>query len=189
MPRFCANLNFLFTEVPLLDRFEAAAEAGFKAVEIGNPYEASASDIAARLKTNGLALALINTTAGDAPRVSAGARRLRGREKDFDADIENALGLLRSDRLQADPRHGGARAPGRTPRDVVANLKRAAPKAAAASVTLVIEPMQPPRHPRLLPQTSSPRRGAVINEVARPTRPAVRHLSPGQVESGDVLWR
>ena len=54
MPRFCANLNFLFTEVPLLDRFEAAAKAGFKAVEIGNPYEASAAEIAARLKANGL---------------------------------------------------------------------------------------------------------------------------------------
>ena len=40
MPRFAANLNFLFTEVPFLDRFEAAAKAGFKAVEIGNPYEA-----------------------------------------------------------------------------------------------------------------------------------------------------
>ena len=50
MPRFCANLNFLFTEVPLLERFAAAAKAGFKAVEIGNPYEASASDVAARLK-------------------------------------------------------------------------------------------------------------------------------------------
>ena len=77
MPRFCANLNFLFTEVPLLDRFEAAAKAGFKAVEIGNPYEASAADIAARLKANGLTLALINTTAGDAERrASAGAARL-----------------------------------------------------------------------------------------------------------------
>ena len=35
MPRFAANLNFLFTELPFLDRFEAAAKAGFKAVEIG----------------------------------------------------------------------------------------------------------------------------------------------------------
>ena len=64
MPRFCANLNFLFTEVPLLDRFEAAAKAGFKAVEIGNPYEASAAEIAAKLKSNGLTLVLINTTLG-----------------------------------------------------------------------------------------------------------------------------
>ena len=42
MPRFAANLNFLFTELPFLDRFEAAAKAGFKAVESTNLYEASA---------------------------------------------------------------------------------------------------------------------------------------------------
>ena len=56
MPRFCANLNFLFTEVPLLDRFEAAAKAGFKAVEIGNPYEASAATSRPGSKANGLTL-------------------------------------------------------------------------------------------------------------------------------------
>src|SRR5205085_2781222 len=91
MPRFCANLNFLFTEVPLLDRFDAAAKAGFKAVEIGNPYDASASDIAARLKSNGLALALINTSAGDPAKGERGRGALAGREKDFDADLETAL--------------------------------------------------------------------------------------------------
>ena len=91
MPRFCANLNFLFTEVPLLDRFEAAAKAGFKAVEIGNPYEASAGEIAAKLKANGLALALINTSPGDAAKGERGRSALAGREKDFDADLEAAL--------------------------------------------------------------------------------------------------
>ena len=91
MPRFCANLNFLFTEVPLLERFEAAAKAGFKAVEIGNPYEASAGEIAARLKANGLTLVLINTTAGDAAKGERGRSALAGREKDFDADMEGAL--------------------------------------------------------------------------------------------------
>ncbi len=41
MPRFAANLNFLFTELPFLDRFEAAAKAGFTAVESTNLYEAT----------------------------------------------------------------------------------------------------------------------------------------------------
>src|SRR5688572_27675220 len=91
MPRFCANLNFLFQEVPLLDRIEAAAKAGFKGVEIGNPYEASAADIAARLKGTGLTLALINTTAGDGKAGERGRSALPGREKDFDADLANAL--------------------------------------------------------------------------------------------------
>ncbi len=76
MPRFCANLNFLFTELPFLDRFEAAAKAGFKAVEIGNPYEAPAAEVAARLKANGLTLALFNTPAGDAAAGERGRRRL-----------------------------------------------------------------------------------------------------------------
>ncbi len=63
MPRFAANLSFLFTELPFLDRFEAAAKAGFKAVESTNVYEAAAADVAARLKANGLTLALFNTPA------------------------------------------------------------------------------------------------------------------------------
>ena len=91
MPRFCANLNFLFTEVPLIERLDAAAKAGFKAVEIGSPYEVTAVDLAARLKANGLALALINTTAGDGAEGERGRSALAGREKDFDADLETAL--------------------------------------------------------------------------------------------------
>src|SRR5687768_14271344 len=91
MPRFCANFNFLFLEVRLPDRSKAAAKAGFKGVEIGNPYEAAAADIAARLKANGLTLALINTTAGDAKAGERGRSALAGREKDFDADLANAL--------------------------------------------------------------------------------------------------
>jgi hydroxypyruvate isomerase len=74
MPRFCANLTFLFTELPFLDRFEAAAKAGFKAIEAGNPYEASAADVASRLRTHGLAPALFNTPAGNAAAASADVR-------------------------------------------------------------------------------------------------------------------
>ncbi|HEY5832240.1 MAG TPA: TIM barrel protein, partial [Hyphomicrobiaceae bacterium] len=125
MPRFCANFNFLFLEVPLLDRFEAAAKAGFKGVEIGNPYEASAADIAARLKANGLTLALINTTAGDAKVGERGRSALAGREKDFDADLANALAYCEATgcklvHVMAGLVHQGAR------RDTfVANLKKA----------------------------------------------------------------
>ena len=39
MPRFAANLSFMFNEVPFADRFEAAAKAGFRAVEFLNPFE------------------------------------------------------------------------------------------------------------------------------------------------------
>ena len=65
MPRFAANLSMLFTEQPILDRFKAAAEAGFSAVEFMFPYEFAARDIAAALKDNGLELVLHNLPAGD----------------------------------------------------------------------------------------------------------------------------
>src|SRR5262249_33774579 len=141
MPRFCANLNFLFTEVPLLDRFGAATGAGFKAVEIGNPYEASAADVARRLASHGLELVLINTTAGDPAKGERGRSALPGREEDFAGDFEAALaycaatgcGLIH---IMAGLVHQGAR------RDVfIANLKKAARRGAAAGVAVVIEPI------------------------------------------------
>src|SRR5690606_23204217 len=65
MPRFAANLSFMFLEVPFLDRFEAAAKAGFRAVEFLFPYENQPEEIASRLKANGLTQALFNLPPGD----------------------------------------------------------------------------------------------------------------------------
>jgi 2-dehydrotetronate isomerase len=185
MPRFCANLNFLFTELPLLDRFEAAAKAGFKAVEIGNPYEASASDIAARLKGHGLTLALINTTAGDAGKGERGRSALAGREKDFDADMETALAYCAATgckliHVMAGLVHQGAR------RDTfVANLKTASRKAAAAGVSVVIEPINRRDIPGYF-LNKLPEARAVIHEVAEPNLGLQFDLYHRQIEDGDV---
>jgi hydroxypyruvate isomerase len=65
MPKFAANLSMLFTELPFLDRFDAAASAGFKGVEFLFPYDFDADDLAARLKANGLTQALFNLPAGN----------------------------------------------------------------------------------------------------------------------------
>jgi hydroxypyruvate isomerase len=65
MPKFAANLSMLFTELPFLDRFEAAASAGFSGVEFLFPYDYDASDLAARLKANGLQQVLFNFPAGN----------------------------------------------------------------------------------------------------------------------------
>ena len=65
MPRFAANLSMMFTEHAFLDRFEAAAKAGFKAVEFLFPYEFPADEIGARLKAHGLTQALFNLPPGD----------------------------------------------------------------------------------------------------------------------------
>lgn len=65
MPKFSANLSMMFTELPFLERFEAAARAGFAAVEYVSPYEASKQDVAARLRDNNLTQALFNLPPGD----------------------------------------------------------------------------------------------------------------------------
>lgn len=91
MPNFAANLSMMFTEVAFLDRFKAAADAGFRAVEFLFPYEYAASEIAARLKQNGLTQALFNLAPGDWEKGERGMGILPGREDNFAASIEKAI--------------------------------------------------------------------------------------------------
>src|SRR5581483_5768594 len=72
MPRFCANISMLFTERAFPERFEAAARAGFRAVEIQFPYRWGASDLAARARAAGVEIVQINLPAGDAERSDRG---------------------------------------------------------------------------------------------------------------------
>ena len=65
MPRLAANLNYLFTEVDLLDRFAAAAAAGFRGVEYQHPYDQDKHAMAGRLRDHDLAMVLMNLPAGD----------------------------------------------------------------------------------------------------------------------------
>jgi hydroxypyruvate isomerase len=65
MVQFAANLSMMFNEVQFLDRFDAAAKAGFKGVEYLFPYDFEAEEISARLKEHGLKQVLFNTPAGD----------------------------------------------------------------------------------------------------------------------------
>ena len=65
MPRLAANLSMMFNEVPFLDRFEAAAKAGFTAVEFLFPYEHAAEEVGKRLRAAGLTQALFNLPPGN----------------------------------------------------------------------------------------------------------------------------
>src|SRR5512133_1176780 len=65
MPRFAANLTLLFTEVPFLERFEAAARAGFRAVEFVSPYEHRPEDVARAAREAGVETVLFNLPPGD----------------------------------------------------------------------------------------------------------------------------
>lgn len=91
MPRFAANLTMMFTERPFPERFEAAARAGFRAVEYLWPYEHPASELKALLDRHGLKQVLFNTTAGDVAAGEWGRAALPGREADARQDIRQAL--------------------------------------------------------------------------------------------------
>ncbi|CAI1112718.1 2-oxo-tetronate isomerase [Serratia entomophila] len=91
MPKFAANLSMMFNELPFLERFDAAAAQGFKAVEFLFPYEHPAELLAQKLRTNGLQQVLFNTAPGDADAGEWGLAALPGREQDARAEIDRAL--------------------------------------------------------------------------------------------------
>ena len=91
MPRFAANLSMMFNEVPFLDRFEAAAKAGFTAVEFLFPYDHPAKEVGARLHGNGLTQALFNLPPGDWAAGEKGFAALPDRFADLQASLRTAL--------------------------------------------------------------------------------------------------
>ncbi|PDT02876.1 hydroxypyruvate isomerase [Rhizobium chutanense] len=91
MPVFAANLTMMFNEWAFLDRFDAAADAGFAAVEYLFPYEATPEAIAERLARNNLQQALFNLPPGDWAAGERGIAALPGRFDAVKADVERAL--------------------------------------------------------------------------------------------------
>jgi hydroxypyruvate isomerase len=91
MPRFAANLTMMFTEVPFLDRFAAAAKAGFTAVEFLFPYDHPAEEVGKRLHEAGLTQALFNLPPGDWAAGEKGFAALPARFDDLKRSFETAL--------------------------------------------------------------------------------------------------
>ncbi|MET4805077.1 2-oxo-tetronate isomerase [Limibacillus sp. MBR-115] len=91
MPRFAANLTMLFNERPFLDRFTAAADAGFEAVEFLFPYDHSPQQVADMLHGCGLTQALFNLPPGDWAAGERGIAGLPGREQEFQDSVGLAL--------------------------------------------------------------------------------------------------
>jgi hydroxypyruvate isomerase len=111
MPQFAANLTMMYPELPFLDRFEAAANDGFKAVEYLFPYAYAKEELAARLQDHGLQQVLFNAPPGgtDAASIdlawntnSRGTASVPGRETEFKTGFELALryaAVLKSPRI------------------------------------------------------------------------------------------
>jgi hydroxypyruvate isomerase len=91
MPRLAANLAYLFTERPFMERFAAAAAAGFTAVELQFPYDHPPSAVRAELEKHGLTMLGINSPPGNAEAGEFGLACVPGREAEFAALFRKAL--------------------------------------------------------------------------------------------------
>ena len=91
MPRFAANISMLFAELPYLERFAAAANAGFEAVEILFPYEIAAKETQRALLRNGLDLLLINAPPPNYTGGAPGYAAVPGGQDRFQRDIRRVL--------------------------------------------------------------------------------------------------
>jgi hydroxypyruvate isomerase len=144
MPKFAANLSMMFQEIPnFLDRFDAAAKAGFKGVEFLFPYDRPPAAIAERLEKNRLTLALFNTVPGDWNAGERGLAALPGREQQFRDGVDKAIEYAKASKCRTIHAMAGLWPEGRPKSEAtyIENLRWAADRAAAAELTVIIEPI------------------------------------------------
>lgn len=145
MPRYSANLSFLYPDLPFLDRFAAAAADGFRAVEYAVPYVATPEVLAERLAAHGLVQALFNLPAGDWDGGERGIACHPDRIEEFRAGIDTAIRYARALNCTTVNCLAGIRPAKVTTaaldKTLVYNLRYAAPRLADAGIRLVIEPI------------------------------------------------
>jgi hydroxypyruvate isomerase len=189
MPRLAANLGLLFTERPPLERFGAAAAAGFSAVELQFPYAEPASAMRAELDRCGLTMLGINTATGKPGEFGLGA--VPGREQDFAATFRQALDYIVEMGGSAIHCMAGVVTPEQqsdATRTFVANLKAAAALAVEKDIMLLIEPI----NLRDRPNYFLHRAGQAADIIDRVGTPNVKmqfdfyHL---QIAEGDLIRR
>ena len=145
MPKFAANLTMLFAEVPFLERFALARQAGFTHVEYLFPYAFKVEDLKAELEKHGLQQVLFNLPSGDWAAGDRGIGASPGRESEFRAGVAKAieyaaaLGVPRLNCL------AGKRVPGRSDAEhqdtLVRNARFVAEELAKHGLELLVEPI------------------------------------------------
>ena len=204
MPRFAANLSMLYTELPFLDRFEAAARDGFQGVEFLFPYAFAPEDIAARLRGNGLQQVLFNAPPGgsDAAGFEAawaagqrGTAAVVGAEADFRTGVQWALRY--ADALDCPRIHCMAGLlPEAASADQISaassvyesNLRWAAAQAAAAGREVLIEPINPRDIPRFFLNRQDDAH-AIVQKIGAPNLKVQFDLYHCQIVEGDVATK
>ncbi|MGR6973875.1 2-oxo-tetronate isomerase [Streptomyces cynarae] len=192
MPRFAANLSMMYTEHDFLDRFAAASADGFEAVEYLFPYAYDATELRRRLDDHGLRQVLFNAPPGAWESGERGMAALPGREAELRSGIDRALEYaaeLGSPRVHV---MAGLVRPDATPverarhRDTyLANLARAAERAAAAGVDILIEPINGRDMPGYF-LTTQAEAHAVVRDVGASNLKVQLDLYHCQIVEGDL---
>ncbi|MDP1899919.1 MAG: hydroxypyruvate isomerase family protein [Rubrivivax sp.] len=193
MPQFAANLSLMYTEHAFLDRFEAAADDGFAAVEYLFPYAFDRAEIAARLAGHGLVQALFNAPPGDFEAGERGIACLPGREAEFRRGFleqalpyAQALGCRRVHVMAGLAPAGAERAALQA--TYIANLAWAAGQAAAAGVDVLIEPINTRDIPGFFLNRQD-QAHAVLAEVGAPNLKVQMDLYHCQIVEGDLAMK
>jgi len=191
LPRFSANLGLLWRDRPLLQRIEAAARAGFRAIEMHWPYDVPAAEVATLAQRRALTILGINTAPGDFARGERGLGAVPGRESDFQATVEqsiaycigcgaNAIHVMAGNVATSDRQQARA--------VFVENLRVAATKAAAHELLLLLEPLNPRDNPGYFYSTLA-EAVSLIDELALPNIKLQFDVYHVGVSEGDVLTK
>ena len=190
MPRFAANLSMMFQEMPFLERFEAAAAAGFTGVEFLFPYEFDKAQIVARRKEAGLAQILFNTPPGDWSTGDRGFGALPAKRDVFRRGFERALDYAVA---LENPRIHVMAGIAKTDDDLAActrcfveNLTWASGLAKPHNVTLLIEPLNATDMPGYFLR-SADQAAEILNEVGAANVKLQYDLYHQQMSRGAVV--
>jgi hydroxypyruvate isomerase len=189
MPRFAANLGFLYTELPFLERFGAAARAGFRAVEFASPYEFTPDEVARAAADARVEVILFNLPMGDRAAGDFGMACLPGREAEFVTGVAealryaDALGTKRINcicgkkPIDGDPRELRAK--------LVEALRYAAEALGRCGITLMIEPLNTRDAPGIF-LSGSQQAAELVRDVGLPNLMIQYDFYHMQVMEGDL---
>jgi len=190
MPRFAANLGYLFTERALLERIDAAAAAGFRAIELQFPYDVPASAVKAAIEKNKLTILGLNSPPGEREG-EFGLAAVPGREKDWQVLFGRALDYASA--IGASSVHclAGKVGPEQRPaaeRTFMENLSRAADLAGAKDIKLLIEPINGRDRPNYF-LNHVEHAADIINKIAKQNIRMQFDFYHVQIVGGDLIHR
>jgi hydroxypyruvate isomerase len=189
VPRFAANISFLFTELPFLDRVQAAAQAGFGAVECHYPYdEVSAGTFRKALARTGVSLLGINTRNGTGDRKDAGVAAVPEQAEESRARLRQAVAYATEAGGRAiHVTTGNAHPDDAAAQDAFVDALREASRL-GPDLTILIEPLNRRQNPDYFLRGSD-QAVAILDRVGCSNVKLMFDIYHAQINEGDILMR